>query len=98
VTRESGVGLRSWIKRLERDAREEMIVIPQKDGTVKKFPKAEGIEALLNLFDRLGAGEDAPPEHPMLEAVRNSSDPEWTTTIFAMAEEDWTDPVEDLSE
>jgi hypothetical protein len=94
------MGLRGRLRKLERDAEEEMFIIPQAkpDGTVKKFPKSEGIEALLNLFDRLGAGEDAPPEHPLLTAVRNSSDPEWTGSIFAMADEDWTDPVEDLSE
>jgi hypothetical protein len=92
------MGLRGRLRKLERDAEEEMFIIPQRDGTVERFPKSEGVEALLNLFDRLGAGEDAPPEHPLLKAARNSSDHEWTRTIFAMTDEGWTDPVENLSE
>jgi hypothetical protein len=53
------MGLRSWIKRLERGAREEMIEIPQKDGTVARFPQSAGMDAFLNLMDRMGAGEAA---------------------------------------
>jgi len=52
-----------------------MIAIPQTDGTVKRFPQSAGMDAFMNLMDRSGAGEDAPPEHPMIEAARNSSDP-----------------------
>jgi hypothetical protein len=68
------VGLRNWIKRLEREAEEEMIVIPQQDGTVKRFSSSAGMDAFMNLMDRLGAGEVAPPEHPLIEAARTSSD------------------------
>jgi hypothetical protein len=32
------MALRGWIKRLEHRAREEMIEIPQQDGTVARFP------------------------------------------------------------
>jgi hypothetical protein len=92
------VGLRGWVKRLEHAAREEMIEIPQRDGTVARFPRSAGMDAYMNLFDRLGAGEDAPPEHPLIEAVRNSSDPKWSESFFAVNDEGWTDPVEDLSE
>jgi hypothetical protein len=66
--------LRGWVKRLERGAREEFIEIAQKDGTVARFPKSEGIEAYVNWFDRMGAGEDAPPEHPMLAG--------WVSTVL----------------
>jgi hypothetical protein len=90
--------VRSWIKRLERKAREEMIEIPQKDGTVARFPREAGIEAYLNHMERLGAGEDAPPEHPLIEAARNSSDAWWAGSAYAEDPEEWTKPVPDLSE
>ena len=57
------------------------------------------MDAYINSFDRMGAGEDAPPEHPLLVAVRNSSDPEWTTSFYYAEDPDEvTRPVPDLSE
>jgi hypothetical protein len=91
------MGLRGRLVRLERDAKGEMIEIPQKDGTVKRFPQSAAKDAFMNLMDRLGAGEDAPPEHRLIAAVRNSSAPEWSQSFYA-AGESLTDPVEDLSE
>jgi len=58
--------LRGWVRRLEREAREGMIEIPQQDGTVTCFPQSAQREAYVNLMARLGAGEDAPPEHPLI--------------------------------
>lgn len=93
------MGLKGRIKRLERASREEVIEIPQRDGTVKRFPASAGIEAYLNWFDRLGAGEDAPPEHPLLVAARNSSDPFWSEGIYSVTDpDDHTKPIPDLSE
>jgi len=92
------VGLRGWIKRLERDAREEMVEIPQQDGTVARFPQSALPEAYINSMDRLGAGEDAPPEHPLIAAARNPSESKWSESFYAVNDEGWTDPVEDLSE
>ena len=92
------MGLRGRIRHLERNAREEMIEIPQKDGMVARFPKSASMEAFANLVGRMGAGEDAPPEHPLLEAARNSSEPEWSESFYAAGGEGWTDQVEDLSE
>jgi hypothetical protein len=93
------MGLRGWLKRLERAAEEEMIVIPQRDGTVMKFPAQEGAKAYMNLMARLGAGEDAPPQHPLIAAARNSSEPEWSRSFFAVNDpEEWVKPVPDLSE
>jgi hypothetical protein len=93
------MGLRGWVKRLERDAREEMIEIPQQDGTLKRFPQAASIKAFMNLMDRLGAGEYAPPEHPLIAAARNSSEPEWAHSIYAVEDpEAHVAPVEDHSE
>ena len=76
------MGLRDKLRRLERDARGEMIEIPQQDGTVARFPMSAGMDAFTNLFDRLGAGEDAPPEHPLIAAARNSSEPKWSESYL----------------
>ena len=93
------MGLRSWLKRLEKDAQGEMIVIPLRDGTVKKFPQSAARDAFINLMDRMGAGEDAPPEHPLIAAARNSSEPEWADSIYAVQDPAaHVAPVEDLSE
>lgn len=93
------MGLRGWLKRLERDAQGEMIEIPQNDGTVARFPEAAARDAFLNLVDRMGAGEDAPPEHPLLAAARRSSDPGWSESNYAVEDpEAHAAPVTDLSE
>jgi hypothetical protein len=81
------VGLRGRIRKLEQAAEEEMLAVPQHDGTVKKFPQSAMAEALLALTD----GRD----HPLAEAARNSPDPVWARSFysaFPMGE------VEDLSE
>ena len=91
--------LRSWIKRLERGARKEMIEIPQQDGTVARFPKSAAKAAYLNATLRLGAGEDAPPPHPLLLSAKNTTIDWWRESVYASgAEEGWTEPVKDLSE
>jgi len=93
------MGLRDQLRRLRRAAEGKMIDIPQRDGTVRRFTEQDMKDAFVNLVDRGGAGEDAPPEHPLLEAVRNSSDPEWLNSFyFAGDPEAHTQPVEDLSE
>jgi hypothetical protein len=91
--------LSARLRRLEREAEEDTIVIPHLDGTVKKFPRTAGIDAYMNWFDRLGAGEDAPPEHPLLTAVRNTSDPWWQNSVcYVNDPEAHTLPIPDLSE
>jgi hypothetical protein len=94
------VGFRGRVKRLERETREEFFEIEQKDGTTARFPQSEGIEAYVNWFERMGAGEDAPPEHPLIAAVRNSSDPEWQNSFWLACEDpdEWVKPIPDLSE
>ena len=89
--------MRDKLRRLERLAEGEVVAIRQKDGTVKRFPESALRDAYLNLMDRMGAGEDAPPEHPLLKACRNSSDPEWSGSFYA-TDGDITAPIEDLSE
>jgi hypothetical protein len=93
------MGLLGKVKRLERAAQEEMIVIPQTDGTVKRFPQSAGIDAYMNFMDRLGTGEDAPSEHPLIAAARNSSEPKWSKSFFGLEDpERWVEPLEDLSQ
>ena len=93
------MGIRDGLRKPEEDAAAQMLVIPQKDGTVKRFPPDTGIDAYINFMDRLGTGEDAPPEHPLIEAARNSSDPKWLHSFFAMEDPDeWIKPIPDLSE
>ena len=89
--------MKSRLRCLERQADEELLLIPQKDGTVLKFPPYAGEDALLNFVERIGAGDEAPEEHPLAEAARNSSDPKWSNSFFAV-NEDVTAPLEDLSE
>ena len=91
------MGLRGWVKRLERDARGEMIEIPQEDGTVERFPQSELAPAFLTAFDRnVGRDDSAEPLHPLCVAARNSSDPAWRDSFYAAGGE--VEPVEDLSE
>jgi hypothetical protein len=100
------VGLRDRLRRLQRVHEKQMIAIPQLDGSVKRFPESALADAFSNSMERLGAGEDAPPEHPLLEAARNSSDPKWAQSVYTsntVVYRDgsvgaWTEPVEDLSE
>jgi hypothetical protein len=68
------VGLRGRIRKLEQAAEEEMLTIPQDDGTVKRFPPEAAADALLDLMD----GRD----HPLAEAARNSPDPEWQRSFY----------------
>jgi hypothetical protein len=93
------MGLRDKLRRLERASREELIAIPQQDGTVARFPKSAYKEAFLNAINRLGAGEEAPPRHPLLVAAANSSDPRWRTSFFSDIDFDGAvEQIEDLSD
>jgi len=92
------MGFRDKIRRLERAAEGEMIAVPLGDGTVRRFPASASKDAYSNLLDRLGAGADAPPEHPLLEAARNSSDGWWAQSSYAEDPDQWIQAVEDLSE
>lgn len=91
------MGHKRRLRHLEQLAEGDMLTIPQKDGTVAKFPTSAGEEAFLNFIARMGAGVDAPPEHPLIEAARNSSEARWSESFFA-ASDDVTAPIEDLSE
>jgi hypothetical protein len=94
------VGIRSRLRRLEEEAEGQVLVIPQREGTIKRFPPGAGKDAYMNMMDRLGGPrEEAPPEHPLIEAARNSSDPKWLHSFFAVEDPDKrVKPVPDLSE
>jgi hypothetical protein len=81
-------GLRGRLRRLEEAAEEEIVTIPQKDGTTARFPQSESLDALLSLID----GRD----HPLAEAVRNSPDPKWANSFYSAFPID--QDAEDLSE
>jgi hypothetical protein len=89
--------VRDRLRRLERRAEGNVVSISQPDGPPVRFPEAALRHAYLNLMSRMGAGDDAPPEHPLIEAARSSDDPRWSGSIFA-TDEDLTAPIEDLSQ
>lgn len=88
------MALRDRLRRLEREARGEVVIIPQTDGTVKKFPKSALVDAYLCGVDR-ATGRNV-PDHPLCVAARNSSGPKWSESFFTGFEE--IRLVEDLSE
>jgi hypothetical protein len=90
------VGLRDWIKRLERDARGEMVEIRQPDGSVERFPQSELAPAYLDAFDRaVGRSDPDEPWHPLCAAAWNSPGPTWRDSFYACER---AEAVEDLSE
>ena len=95
------MGLRDRLKRLRERAEGPIVPIPQKDGTVKKFPERDLGPAFVDALDReLGRkglrSDPEEPEHPLCTAARNSSDPEWRNSLYVTDRPE--KPVEDLSE
>ena len=72
------MALRDRLRRLERYSRHEMFEVPQPDGTVKRVPQSDGLEALLALMDG--------GNHPLAEAARNSPAPEWSRSFYSAFE------------
>ena len=90
------MGLRDRLRRLEREAEGEMVFVPQKDGTMKRFPQGALQESFMVNMKRLRSGDV--PHHPLGVAAAESPDPEWSRSLYSAA---WTyivAPVEDLSE
>jgi len=73
-----------------------MVEIPQRDDSVARFEPHELARAYLSAY-HLALDEDV-EEHPMLEAMRNSSDPQWRTMWDDLLTTERTGPIEDLSE
>ena len=96
------MGLRGRLKRLERDARKEMVEIPQRDGTVKRFPQSALMEAFLYLIDVACGDASATEEPKIFGALRNAREPaqKWMGSFYFDPAEvpPRSEPVPDLSE
>ena len=90
------MGLRDRLRRLEKEAEGEMVFVPQKDGTAKRFPQSALQEAFTTNMKRL-RGEDV-PHQPLGVAAAQSPDPEWSRSLYSTALAEIGAPVEDLSE
>ncbi len=94
------MGLKAKLGKLERAAREEMIIIPQTDGTEARFPPSALPGAFLRNCDILRAranGEPPPEPHPLSLAIQSAADREkWHGSFFDLLED--IGEVEDLSE
>ena len=95
------MGLRGRLKRLEREARKEMVEIPQRNGMVKLFPQSALWEAFLYLV-KVAGGEAPQTEEPeIFGALRDAREPaqKWMGSFyFDPAEYPAVEPVPDLSE
>ena len=90
------MGLKDRLRRLERESEGEVVFVPEKDGTVKRFPQSALQGSFVTNMKRL-RGEDV-PHHPLGVAAAESPDPEWSRSLYSAA---WTEivaPVEDFSE
>ena len=90
------MALKDRLRRLERDAGGGMVSIPQRDGTVKRFPQSALQDSFLANMGRL-RGRDVPP-HPLGVAAAASPDPEWSRSMFSAGWVEIVSPPEDLSE
>ena len=73
------MGLRRRVRRLEREARGELIEIRQRDGTVEKFFEDDWTRRFLHEYDRGRRhfeGEEPGPAHHLIEAVRGAEEGE----------------------
>ena len=76
------MGLRAWLRRLERAADEELITFELQDGTVARFAPDAYMECFLHEYDRGRRhyeGEEPGPAHPLVEALRKAKDLERVT-------------------
>ncbi len=79
-----------------------MIEIPQRDGTVKRFPQSDLMEAFLYLV-KVAVGDASLPEEPeIFGALRNAREPaqKWMGTFYFDPADiiPAAEPVPDLSE
>src|SRR3712207_6174575 len=95
------MGLRGRLKRMERDARKELIEIPQRDGTIKRFPQSALMGAFLYLVEVAVRGASLHEEPEIFGALRNAREPaqKWMGTFyFDPAQIPAAEPVPDLCE
>ena len=91
--------MRKWIAKLERQAQGRQTVIPQKDGTVRRFSMSDLAQAYVQCCDMGSPGvteEDTAVGRALLEAMENAAYPQrWYQTYFDAAS---IGDVPDLSE
>jgi len=80
------------LRRIKRQLSGPMVSIPQLDGSVARFPRADLAEAYIVALQRT-KGE--PVDHALCRAARNSSADHWRLGIYA---EEPIEDLEDLSE
>jgi len=72
--------MRSWIKRLERDAGQHTVTFRLKDGTTARFYEDDVFpECFVHETERGNrhfGGEDPGPAHPFVEALRDAAEGE----------------------
>lgn len=71
------MGLKGRLKRAERLSGVDMILVPQPDGSVKRFHPDALLDALVSSYDRGRAhleGEPLPEPHPLLQALYSASE------------------------
>ena len=69
------MGIRNWVRRLERANQDNQIKIIQKDGTIEAFPMGTAEHAFLHEAERLRAihrGEDPGEAHELTAAKRGA--------------------------
>jgi hypothetical protein len=95
------MGLSGRLKRLERDARKEMIEIPQRDGTIRRFPQSALMGAFLYMVEVAVGDASVTEELEIFGALRNACEPaqKWMGKFyFDPADVPAAEPVPDLSE
>jgi hypothetical protein len=91
--------LRHWIGRLERGVKGEVFVVALQDGHVAKFSRRDMVAAYLALYSRTIGDPDIPvEEHPMIQAIYNSSNPRWRVVFSDLLDEPPSKAAPDLSE
>jgi hypothetical protein len=96
------MGFRGRLTRLESDARKELVEIPQRDGTVKRFPRRALMEAFLYLVDAAVGRSPRAEEPEIFGALRSARGPaqKWMGAFYFDPAEipARAEPVPDLSE
>ena len=95
--------MKNRLRRLERRAEGNYILIPQLEGPPAKFPESAAQEAFLASLARLKGNLDV-PEHPLSTAAATSSDSRWRGSFVAGTHaitgdgRELAEPIPDLSE
>ena len=90
------MSIRGRVRRLEREAEGEVVFVPQRDGTARRFPEVALQDSFVTNMRHL-RGEDVPP-HPLGVAAAASPAPEWSRSLYSAEWVAIVAPPEDLSE